>query len=118
MKRRAELIGIVDWRVAQLQRLGVEVRYNTYADHDDVTALNPDVVIIATGGLPRTDGIAHGGELAMSSWDVISGDASIGEDVLLYDDNGAHPGMAASEVIIAAGSKLELVSPERMFAMF
>jgi NADPH-dependent 2,4-dienoyl-CoA reductase/sulfur reductase-like enzyme len=116
VKRRAELIGIIDWRLAQLDKLGVDVRYNTYAEAGDVTGLTPDVVIVATGGLPREDGIAEGGELATSSWDVISGDASIGEDVLLYDDNGAHPGMAASEAIMAAGSKLEIVSPERMFA--
>jgi hypothetical protein len=31
VKRRAELIGIIDWRLAQLDRLGVEIRYNTYA---------------------------------------------------------------------------------------
>ncbi len=116
VKRRAELIGIIDWRLSQLGKLGVEVRYNTYAEAGDVTGLAPDIVIIATGGLPRQDGISKGGELATSSWDVISGDASIGEDVLLYDDNGAHPGMAASEAIMAAGSKLEVVSPERMFA--
>ncbi|MEM7637067.1 MAG: FAD-dependent oxidoreductase, partial [Pseudomonadota bacterium] len=116
VKRRSELIGIVDWRVAQLQRLGVEVRYNTYAESGEVIALNPDVVVVATGGLPREDAITKGGDLATSSWDVISGEASIGEDVLMYDDNGAHPGMAATEIIMAAGASLEVVSPERMFA--
>jgi len=116
VKRRSELIGIVEWRLAQLQRLGVEVRYNTYAESADVVALAPDVVIVATGGLPREDAIAEGGDLATSSWDIISGAASAGEDVLIYDDNGAHPGMAATEIIMAQGSRLEVVSPERMFA--
>ncbi len=116
VKRRAELIGIIDWRLAQLERLGVEVRYNTYADADDVTALSPDVVIIATGGLPREDAIAIGSDLATSSWDIISGEASVGEDVLMYDDNGAHPGMAATEAIMSKGARLEVVTPERMFA--
>ena len=116
VRRRSELIGIVDWRLAQLQRLGVEIRYNTYAEAGDIIALNPDVVIVATGGLPREDAIAEGAELATSTWDVISGDASVSEDVLLYDDNGAHPGMAATEVIMAKGAKLEVVTPERMFA--
>ena len=36
--------------------------------------------------------------------------------VLLYDDNGAHPGMTAAEFIAEAGAKLELVTPERMLA--
>ena len=41
VKRRAELIGIVDWRVAQCEKAGVAFRYNTYADAPDVTALAP-----------------------------------------------------------------------------
>jgi N-methyl-L-proline demethylase len=36
--------------------------------------------------------------------------------VLLYDDNGAHPGMTAAEFIAGAGSELEVVTPDRMFA--
>jgi len=39
-----------------------------------------------------------------------------GEEVLLYDDNGAHPGMQAAEMLAEAGSRLEIVSPERFFA--
>ncbi len=116
VKRRAELVGIIDWRLSQLERLGVAVHYNTYAEATDVASFEPDVVVIATGGLPREDAIPHGGELATSSWDIISGDASVGEDVLMYDDNGAHPGMASTEAIMANGAKLEVVSPERMFA--
>ena len=45
-----------------------------------------------------------------SSWDILSGDVKPAEDVLLFDDNGAHPGMAAAEFIAEAGSRLELVS--------
>ena len=51
--RRKELIGIVDWRLAELDRLGVEIRYDTWAEQDDVLALSPDVVVVATGGLPQ-----------------------------------------------------------------
>ena len=36
--------------------------------------------------------------------------------MLLYDDNGAHPGMTAAEFVAGAGSKLEVVTPERMLA--
>ena len=32
---------------------GVEFRFNTWAEAADVLALRPDVVIVATGGLPR-----------------------------------------------------------------
>ena len=57
---RKDLIGIVDWFKLQLKRLGVEIRWNTFADEDLVKSENPDVVVIATGGLPDT-GFAEGG---------------------------------------------------------
>ena len=114
--RRKELIGIVDWRLAELARLRVSIRYDVWAEKDDVLALAPDVVVIATGGLPQNPPLESGGDLATSSWDIIAGNVKPAENVLLFDDNGAHPGMTAAEMIANAGSRLELVSPERFFA--
>jgi N-methyl-L-proline demethylase len=116
VKRRAEIIGIVDWRMSELERLGVSVRFNTYAEAADVRALDPEIVVVATGGLPGGFAIEDGAELAVSSWDILAGGAKPAEDVLLFDDNGAHPGMAAAEVLVGAGARLEIVSPERYFA--
>ena len=36
--RRREMTGIVDWRLAELDRLGVTIRYDTYAEAEDVQA--------------------------------------------------------------------------------
>ena len=107
-QRRRELIGIVDWRLAELERLGVEIRYDTWAEKDDVLALSPDVVIVATGGLPQNPPLEAGDDLVTSSWDIIAGAVKPAENVLLYDDNGGHQGMTAAELIANAGSKLEL----------
>jgi N-methyl-L-proline demethylase len=114
--RRKELIGIVDWRVAELDRLGAEMRYDVWAEQDDVLALSPDVVIVATGGMPQNPPLDAGGNLVTSSWDIVAGAVKPAENVLLYDDNGGHPGMTAAELIANSGAKLELVSPERFFA--
>jgi 2,4-dienoyl-CoA reductase-like NADH-dependent reductase (Old Yellow Enzyme family) len=114
--RRRELIGIVDWRVSQCQRLGIDMRFNTYADVPDVTPLEPDVVIIATGGMSQNLAIDEGAGLAVSSWDILSGDVKPASDVIVFDDSGAHPGLAAAELIAGAGSRLEIVSPERFFS--
>ncbi|MEW9806593.1 FAD-dependent oxidoreductase [Mesorhizobium sp. ZMM04-5] len=115
-QRRRELIGIVDWRLAELERLGVEIRFDTWAEKDDVLALSPDVVVVATGGLPQNPPLEAGGDLVTSSWDIIAGAVKPAENVLLYDDNGGHQGMTAAELAAEAGSKLELLSPERFFA--
>ena len=52
----------------------------------------------------------------VSSWDVVGGGATLSGRVLVYDDNGAHPGMQAVEVLAEAGAEVELVTPERMVA--
>ncbi|MCB1716134.1 MAG: N-methylproline demethylase, partial [Candidatus Competibacteraceae bacterium] len=65
---------------------------------------------------PNTDILVQGNELAVSSWDILSGDAKPGSNVLLFDDNGGHQGMQAAEYLAEAGSTLEIVSPERFFA--
>ncbi|MEQ9334603.1 NADH:flavin oxidoreductase [Thalassobaculum sp.] len=115
LPRRRELIGIVDWRVAMCERAGVDMRFNSYAEAADVLALEPDVVIVATGGLPNT-GIVEGAELAVSTWDILAGDVKPAGRVLVYDDNAAHPGLTAAEAIADAGCSVEIVTPERFFA--
>ena len=63
--------------------------------------------------LAATAVLEAGDELVVSSWDIISGDVKPAENVLLYDDNGGHPGMQAAEIIAKAARKVEIVSPER-----
>lgn len=116
VSRRKELIGIIDWRMSMCERQGVTFNFNTYAEADDVFGEEPDLVIIATGGLPNTDILLGGNDLVVSSWDILSGDAAPGGTVLLYDDNSAHPGLAAAEFLARMGVSLEIVTPERFFA--
>jgi 2,4-dienoyl-CoA reductase-like NADH-dependent reductase (Old Yellow Enzyme family) len=116
LPRRWDLIGIVDWRMEQLAALGAELRFSSYAEAADVRAEQPDVVFIATGGLPNTEVLAEGNDLVVSSWDVLSGQAKPAERALVFDDNGAYPAMMAAEMLAGAGSAVELVTPERFFA--
>ena len=111
--RRKDLLGISGWRDAELARLGVDVHLDTLADAAMIATLEPDVVIVATGGLPHAATIDAGADLAISAWDVISGEARPGGDVLLFDDDGTHSAMTAAELIARSGARLEIVTPER-----
>ncbi len=115
-KRRAEMIGITDWRMAQCAALGVEFRFNTWAEAEDVTALNPDIVIIATGGMAQKDILASGNELTVSAWDILSGDVKPGQNVLLYDDAGDHTALQAAQLLAESGAVVEVMTPDRTFA--
>ena len=114
--RRREMIGIVDWRMDRCEEGKVEFRFNTLADASVVLAESPDVVIIATGGLPHTDVLTAGNDLVVSAWDILSGDVKPGRNVLLFDDAGDHSAMQAAEVIAASGARLEVMTPDRSFA--
>jgi 2,4-dienoyl-CoA reductase-like NADH-dependent reductase (Old Yellow Enzyme family)/thioredoxin reductase len=111
--RRRDLLGIVEWRVAELERLGVDVRYDTFADPAVIAALEPHVVIIATGALPQNPSVESGESLMVNAWDVIGGDASPSGEVILYDDDGNHTAMTAAELLVNSGAHLEIVTPER-----
>ncbi len=115
-KRRAEMISIITWRYDQCVKKGVEFRFNTWAEGEAVTAENPDVVIIATGGYPHTQILKSGNDLVASSWDIISGDVKPGSNVLIYDDAGDHAALQAADVIAASGARVEIMTPDRTFA--
>lgn len=115
-KRRAEMIGIIDWRMAQCEAKGVTFRFNTWAEADDVLALSPDVVIVATGGLAQKPDLSEGEDLTVTAWDILAGDAKPGTNVLLYDDAGDHAALQAAEVLADAGATVEVMTPDRSFA--
>jgi N-methyl-L-proline demethylase len=115
-RRKSEMIGIIDWRKAQCDQRNVSFRFNTLAEVSEVIHENPDVVVIATGGLPHTEVLKTGNDLVGSTWDILSGDVKPGSNVLLYDDAGDHAAMQAAEVIAASGARLEIMTPDRSFA--
>ena len=51
--QREQMAGIVRW-FDRNQRLGIDCRLGQAADADDVRALDPDIVVLATGGQPCT----------------------------------------------------------------
>lgn len=116
--RRREMIGIIDWRMAQCAARDVTFHFNTWAEAADVTALNPDIVIIATGGLPNTELYETGRDQpnVITAWDIISGDIKPAERVLIYDESGDHPALQAAEMAANSGSNVEIMTPDRTFA--
>ena len=117
-ERRRDLVGIIDWRVAECRRLGVRLVHDHYVDPAECGDLlaGTDVVILATGGTPRGGSAVPGGELAADSWDVISGARRLRGDVLVYDDHGGHQALDAIEALIPTAATIEYATPERSVA--
>ncbi len=117
-ERRRDLVGIVDWRVGECRRLGVDMRRDHYVEADEITGLEAgaDVVVVATGGLPSTAVGVAGDDLAVDSWDLLSGGARPTGDVLVYDDHGGHQALDAVEAATRSARSVEYVTPERSVA--
>jgi len=106
---RRDLIGIIEWRQAELERLKVNMHFNRFMEAEDVLELDADVVIVATGGLPNID-ILYGEELCVNTWDILNNQVPVGKEVLVYDGTGRHPAPLAAERAAAAGANLKYVS--------
>jgi 2,4-dienoyl-CoA reductase-like NADH-dependent reductase (Old Yellow Enzyme family) len=106
---RKDLIAIVDWRMSELEKLGVGIRLNTYAGAADVTAEKPDVVIVATGGMPDL-GPIEGGHLCQTVWDVLSDEVPAKSDVLIWDQMGRHQAVSAALHLAEKGHSVQFVT--------
>ncbi len=116
--RRREMLSIIDWRMEQCTARGVSFHFSSWAECADVVGLQPDVVIIATGGMPNTELFEAGAEQAdvVSSWDILSGDVKPAARVLIYDESGDHPALQAAELAAECGASVEVMTPDRVFA--
>lgn len=110
--RRRDLVGIVDWRYQQAVKHGVDLRFDTYADADTVMELRPDVVIVATGGLPDAE-YGLGEPPVHDTWDVMNGALRHHESVIVFDDHGGHPALDAVEMLARNRQAVTYISPER-----
>jgi len=109
---RREIVGFVRWLGEELARLGVDLRLNRLAEPRDVLAEAPDVVVLATGGLPSV-GHFSGNDLATTSWDVLAGTVELGRDILVYDENGGAAALSCAEFAAVQGAKVTIATPDR-----
>lgn len=121
--RRGQITDLLGWYERQLGRLQVRVMLNTFAEAEDIRALSPDAVILATGSLPDPDGyqrwmpgadrlpgIEAGG--VWSPEEVLRREARIGETVILYDEGGNWRGLGTAWALAEQGKTVTLVTPE------
>jgi hypothetical protein len=110
---RRDMLGIAAWLAAEVTRLGVDIRLNRFADEADVLAEGPDVVIIATGGVPAAALPEDGEKLATSPWELLSGEVAPAARVLVYDEAGGHSALSLADFLAGQGREVALVTRDR-----
>ena len=121
--RRAQILDLLAWYERQLSKLGVDVRLNCYMEADDVTAMAPDTVILATGSLPpdtgfqkalpaieTLPGIEKGGVFSIEA--VMSRQARLGKRVLLLDEGGGWRGGGTAWKLAEEGHEVTILTPD------
>ena len=110
-KTRRQIGGVSQWLIDEVTRLRVDIQLNCYADESDILPLNPDLVIIATGGIPKQPSI-NGGTLTVSSWDVLSGNTPLAGTVLFWDELGTHASAVTAEYLAQNVDELHVATPD------
>lgn len=109
------------WLEDEIYRLGVEIRMSSYMDADDVQAEEWDAVIVATGSLPRMDGLAISNPteptLGMDQPHVISshellleGRKELGKSAVVIDDTGHFEALGVAEFLADQGLEVNFVT--------
>jgi NADPH-dependent 2,4-dienoyl-CoA reductase/sulfur reductase-like enzyme len=124
---RAGIRDILVWQEDEVFRGGVEVRTSTYMDVDDVIAEAPDKVILATGSMPRMDGIQLSNPAepimgfeqphVLSSNDLfLMPGRDPGKSAVIIDDCGHYEAIACAEHLVERGVEVTFVTRHISFA--
>ena len=117
---RAELADFADWRIGECERRGVDLRTGETGTRESVLALEPDAVVVATGGRATKTGSAKWHampvpgserETALDHESALERIDELGPRVLVLDAVGHIEGIGISEMLAERGCEVVLAMP-------
>jgi mycofactocin system FadH/OYE family oxidoreductase 2 len=107
---REEFGVIVRNEKAQLKKYNIKVNLNTEVTLELVEKVNPDVLIIATGSVPKKSPV-YGADAPdiFNVWQVLKGQAKLGNKILLIDYDGHHQATATAEFLADQGKNVHMI---------
>ena len=123
--RRGQITELMSWYLRQFEKLGVEVRYFSPMDEQDIIEFAADEVVLATGSMP--DGLAKqrwlpeaaelpglGNGKVFSCEEVFRGQAELGKAVIVLDEGGNYRGTGTAWYLADKGHQVSIVTPDAM----
>jgi len=114
---RGELNDILDFFRHEMDRLDVEIRYDTELSLDLIKDINPDKVILATGSMPDMPVIKGLFQTKMdlvTNVDVISGKEQVGKNVIVL--GGGMTGLITADFLAEQGKQVVVLNRKKSFA--
>lgn len=123
--RRAQITDLIGWYERQLEKLGIDLRLNTYLEAADVTEFAADAVLLATGSLPPETGFQRalphleslpGYDLGnvYSAEAVMARQVRPGKRVIVLDEGGNWKGCGTAWKLAEDGHEVTIVTPDAM----
>jgi hypothetical protein len=114
----AEFEGVIDWRIEQLAKLKVPVHLGRRIDSADLEALEVEVLILATGAVPK-NGPAISGDASVrvtTPHDLIRSGVEDARRAVIWDRAGGVVANGAMDAALDLGLDLDIVTPQFMVA--
>ncbi len=123
--RRGQITELMGWYLRQLEQLGVEVRYFSPLDEQDILEFGADEVVLATGSLPddrvrqrwlpeadELPGLQNGKVFACE--EVFREQAELGKSVIVLDEGGNWRGTGTAWYLADKGHEVTIVTPDEL----
>ena len=109
---RGEMGRIVTNLRTHLEKLNVKIEYGVEVTESFVEKERPEALVIATGSIPRESPLPgrYSSVQVLNVWQVLKGERSIGERVLLIDGDGHHKATSTAEFLADQGRKVDMVT--------
>jgi thioredoxin reductase len=108
---REELGVIIRNELNQLQKLKLPVVLGCEVTSEFVLKENPDAVIVATGSTPKKHPVqGSDGPRVFNVWQVLRGEAELGNRILFIDNDGGHQATSAIEFLAELGKEIHVLT--------
>ena len=114
---RGELNDILDFFRSEIDRLGVEIRYNSRLSLELINEINPDKVILATGSMPdmpMIKGLFQTDMDVATNVDIISGREHVKDRVIVL--GGGMTGLITADFLADQGKQVIVLNRRKSFA--
>ncbi len=109
----AELGKIIEWRLRELDRLGVDLQLQHEINPDQLTELDTDVIVVATGAVDHPRQYPGADQVRQTTpHKLLRGEPVKASHAIVCSDGRGQAGLVAAEWLLHLGVKVELITAD------